>query len=713
VALVTSTPWAGAMTALVSGSVGSTQWRRQAASTDAAVHQVGVEPVDEVGVVLGVLVDGLQHGAPGGELHARAAIEPSQSPFNPRAFGGAQGLGLGVHQVLERAGQRQQRRLDLGERGGGDAGGLAHEVQRRARGALHADLGGGGPGAQLLQHGDQEVLDRAGGVHLAVGGRDAAAPALARQGGGGVQGRVEVAPRLLRPAQDVEQARLEAAAAAAAPLGAADPAAQLGGLLAGERGGEGAVGGVEQVVALVEDDALELGGLGVALGAAGRAGAVEGGLGHDQGVVGDDEVGAAARADRLLHEAGAVVLAAGVDAFAAAVDEVGGGGLGLRRDREQGRQPGGEVAAGHVAVAGGAGPAGGERHADQVGAAELGGVGLLLEVQEAQVVLAALAHDRLLAAHGLVGVDRAGLALDLALEGAGVGGDPDGRAVGLGPQGGGREVAQGLADPGAGLGQHHIGFALAVARREDEGGFGGVVGLGGAGLVEAGGLQEGGQAGAGVGGVDRLGAGLAGRGLGLPFGEARPDVEAGGAELVAGGLGAERADHRGAPGPAGAGEGFGEGEGFFAAGRGVVGEVGQQGVGGELEGLGLLLGGLGFGEAEGLGEAGGRGGGELGGAGEGEELKGVEDAGAARRGVEAEAPRGHAGVGEEDGGGFEEVAGVGGADGAAESGVGGGGAVSRPGGRGGIGHGAARPGEDDEGGERGLRRTGGESPAGG
>jgi hypothetical protein len=54
-------------------------------------------------------------------------------------------------------------------------------------------------------------------------------------------------------------------------------------------------------------------------------------------------------------------------------------------------------------------------------------------------------------------------ALDLALERAGVGGDPDGGAVGLGPERGGREVTEGLADPGAGLGQHHPRLAFTVA----------------------------------------------------------------------------------------------------------------------------------------------------------------------------------------------------------------------------------------------------------
>ena len=66
---------------------------------------------------------------------------------------------------------------------------------------------------------------------------------------------------VLALADQLGQPRLQAPPAPAAPLRPADPAAQLGGLGAGEGGGEGRVGGVEQVVALVEDDALERGGL--------------------------------------------------------------------------------------------------------------------------------------------------------------------------------------------------------------------------------------------------------------------------------------------------------------------------------------------------------------------------------------------------------------------------------------------------------------------
>jgi hypothetical protein len=128
-----------------------------------------------------------------------------------------------------------------------------------------------------------------------------------------------------------------------------------------------------------------------------------------------------------------IVLAAGVDAFAAAVDQVGGAGLARRAHREEAGQPCGEVAAGHVAVAGEPGPARGEPHADQVAAAQLGSVHRFLEIQQTKVVLAALADHGLLRPQLRVGIDRVALALDLALQGAGVGRNPDRRPVGLGP----------------------------------------------------------------------------------------------------------------------------------------------------------------------------------------------------------------------------------------------------------------------------------------
>ena len=68
---------------------------------------------------------------------------------------------------------------------------------------------------------------------------------------------------------------------------------------------------------------------------------------HHQSVVGDHEVGFTARPLGALDEAAAVVRAAGVDAFAAAVGQRGRAGT-----AEQAREPAGQVAADHIAVFG-------------------------------------------------------------------------------------------------------------------------------------------------------------------------------------------------------------------------------------------------------------------------------------------------------------------------------------------------------------------------
>ena len=95
-------------------------------------------------------------------------------------------------------------------------------------------------------------------------------------------------------------------------LGAQKPAPQIGSLDAAQVRAEGTVGGVEQMMALVEDIARRPRGI---VEPAHRR------LDHDQRMVGDHDVGLAGAADGALDEAFLVVLAGGVDAFAAAVGE--------------------------------------------------------------------------------------------------------------------------------------------------------------------------------------------------------------------------------------------------------------------------------------------------------------------------------------------------------------------------------------------------------
>ena len=146
--------------------------------------------------------------------------------------------------------------------------------------------------------------------------------------------------------------------------------------------GEGAVGGIEQVVALVEHQPP---GRPVGVAVAGR------GQRQHQRMVGDHQVGMAGTPRRVLDETFAPVATRRMDAFAAPVGERGGAVA-----PGQFAQPAGKVAAHHVAVAGVRDPARDQPVADP-GAADSrqraiaearGGV---LEIEQAEIVLAPLA----------------------------------------------------------------------------------------------------------------------------------------------------------------------------------------------------------------------------------------------------------------------------------------------------------------------------------
>ncbi|MCY1487236.1 hypothetical protein D9M68_209010 [compost metagenome] len=115
---------------------------------------------------------------------------------------------------------------------------------------------------------------------------------------GGLQGGLQGLGGGFIVGGQVAQPLFQPAPATAAPLRPADPAAQFGRLLPRQTGGEGAVGGVEQVVALVEDDALQRRRLAVLLEPPCGARAVEGGLPVPRG--GDDQHNIVAGHDRAV-----------------------------------------------------------------------------------------------------------------------------------------------------------------------------------------------------------------------------------------------------------------------------------------------------------------------------------------------------------------------------------------------------------------------------
>ena len=352
-------------------------------------------------------------------------------------------------------------------------------------------------------------------------------------------------------------------------------------------------------------------------------------------MVGDDQLGPAGAADDVFDEALAIVGAGAVDALAAAVGDAGD-----EARAEQLGHPAGQVAAEHVPVRRGGGPAGDQAERDGDGVAGRHAGDLLLQVEQAQIVLAPLADDDAAAAFGRVREQAGELGVDLALQVLGVGADPDGGAVALGPQAGGRDIGEGLAGAGAGFGEDEGGVAGGAAGGEGGGGGAGVVGL--ARALFGAGAEHAGQAGAGLGGADGVAGGRRGRRFLLPFGQVLPDAEAAGAG--AGGRVVQGGEDRAGPGPAGGAHQRGQSGGVLVARQAGAGaELGEQGFGDGGQQGGGVLERVGRREVEREGEAargGRRGPGRLG---EGEQLEQVE-----RRGVaQVEAAQGGGGVDEQ------------------------------------------------------------------
>ena len=307
------------------------------------------EPVDEGGV--GLVVQAAQHGAPGFQRELAAVGERARHALDAGALARIELVGLGLELGAQRLAQPAHRREHLVQRLAQAIGGLEQAGIERPHVAFLAEalVLARRARAHLLAHQGQELLGRA--QHRAVG-----QPRLP-VGRGQALGEIEqAAQRRLRLgvlAQKVADAAFEAAGAAAAPsLGAQKPAPQVGGFDAAQMRAERAVGGVEQVMALVEHVAQRPRGV---VEPAHRR------LDHHQRVVGDHDVGLAGAADGAFDEAFAVMLAGRIDALAAPV--------GQPRDAaaaHQVEQPGRQVAADHVAVAAGQRPARQQAEADGV-----------------------------------------------------------------------------------------------------------------------------------------------------------------------------------------------------------------------------------------------------------------------------------------------------------------------------------------------------------
>src|SRR5690606_32324577 len=203
---------------------------------------------------------------------------------------------------------------------------------------------------------------------------------------------------------------------------------------------EGIIGGLEEMVAFIED---------VAQRQAAFLSVIERCLDHHKRMIGDDELCRASTPNRLFNEAVFPEVTGGVNAFTASVHQ----------GREppapyQFTKPAREISAGEVAVTGPQGPA-----RDQTKC--YGPFPRLCTadrwkpfciVQQAKIVFAPLANNDLAALLGHLGIETIEFAVDLLLEVAGVGRQPDRATIPLGPKAGGSDVAERLTPSGSSLG---------------------------------------------------------------------------------------------------------------------------------------------------------------------------------------------------------------------------------------------------------------------
>ena len=298
----------------------------------------------------------------------------------------------------------------------------------------------------------EQALDRAERIALGQP-RD---PAVGWQEARRLDRRIERLIASLVIAAHVQKPRGQAASAAPGfPLRPDDPAPHLDRFLAGQRDRKSRIGGVEQMMAFVEQDPRRC------IGAPAR------GIDHHQGMIGDDDIGFAPGAFGALDEAFAIMRAAGIDAFAAAI--------GQRRctgAAEQARQPAGQIATDHIAVLGVSRPAPDEVGEDRRPPRERA-LHRILEVEQAQIILTALADHDLVLPLGLVGEQFMSLGIELALQRLGEGRHPHRPPGAVRPQCRRSEIGERLADPGSRLGEQHVGLPRRAARCEQACGLGG------------------------------------------------------------------------------------------------------------------------------------------------------------------------------------------------------------------------------------------------
>ena len=216
----------------------------------APVEALDAEPLDE-GLLQRAMQAG-QHGLPGLHLHGGAALQPARQGIEPPPGIAFQGLRLFGQQLGEPPRHRLHRLAQGLERDSQGIAAFEQLLDGRADLAFHAVgvAGAIAAGVDLLTDQRQESFDRV--CRLVA---QALPPAFARQAGRCLQHRFELFRQLFVLQRQVVEAPAQPAHAAFATrrFSPEQPAPQLLGLQAAQVRGEGAVGGLEEVVRLVED----------------------------------------------------------------------------------------------------------------------------------------------------------------------------------------------------------------------------------------------------------------------------------------------------------------------------------------------------------------------------------------------------------------------------------------------------------------------------
>ncbi|GBR06340.1 hypothetical protein AA0229_2525 [Gluconobacter cerinus NRIC 0229] len=196
-------------------------------------------------------------------------------------------------------------------------------------------------------------------------------------------------------------------------------------------------------------------------------------------MVGYDKICLSGTTNTMFYEAGLVMRARSMDAFATPVCHTV-----QRTLAKEITEPSREVAAHQITIAACFSPsckkAEGKQGCRSVIPPRGGGIEQILHIQEAQVVLTSFADDDLLSQCCFIGIEAMKFLLDLPLKMSRVSADPDGSIILLSPQACGRNIAKGFPRACSSFSKYDIGRSERFPGLESRSGNGRKVSLSGA-----------------------------------------------------------------------------------------------------------------------------------------------------------------------------------------------------------------------------------------